>query len=327
MDEDDSYDPDADDDHDEDDHDHGHGEALPFEDDCRIAWQALARLDLDHARHHIASAIATRADDPECDKLVAAFADLAGADPLAFIPDEGLWYGLGALRAALLVRAGRHDEAVPLLLACLAAVPDAPFVPWLRRWLDQPGVIAALDPEQVAVELTNCARHEPLGAALHELARRIHDAHPDHDRLAFAAIKLARLCWRYADAIAIGRAAIARGAMPMAAIGLAGALRNDGDPEGAIAALREALRHQPDNAGILLDLGDLSLDLGRPADAVTAYEAALALDPDNAWARPSRLYARWRVSGADDDAGALRAWASSNPGDARAAELVARLIS
>ena len=304
-------------------HDDHHGAQPPtFDDDVRIARQALAAGDLDHAVHHIASAVASGADRPGCAALIDMLIATAGPDPLAVVPATGLWYGLGALRAALLMRADQPAEAVPLLLACLAAAPDAPFVPWLTTWLDRPGVLEALDPQPVARELVACARHEPLGAALHDLARRLHEAHPAHDFLGFATIKLHRLCWRHADAIAIGRAALARGARPMTAIGLAGALREDGDPDGAIAAFEHALTHQPDNAGILLDLGDLHLQQGRLGLAATAYQRALALEPGEPWATPSALFVRWRQTGAEPDAVALRTWAAAHPDNQRAAALL-----
>ena len=77
---------------------------------------------------------------------------------------------------------------------------------------------------------------------MHALALSLHRAHPDHDYLTFATVKLHRVCWRYADAIAIARAALARGPRPMTAIALAGALREDGDLDGAIAAFELARR-------------------------------------------------------------------------------------
>ena len=283
-------------------------DAPSFEDDVRIARAALAAGDVGHAIHHVAGAVASGADRPACaaliDELVAALA----RDPLAAVPATNLWYGLGGLRAALLARTGRHAEAIPLALACLAARPDAPFVPWLTAWVAHPGAAATVDPQAAARELVACVRHEPLGAALHALALSLHRAHPDHDYLTFATVKLHRVCWRYADAIAIARAALARGPRPMTAIALAGALRD-----------------QPDNAGILLDLGDLHLQQGRLDGALAAYQRALALEPDEPWAAPSACYVRWRQSGSADEAAALRAWAAAHPDNHRASELLAEV--
>ena len=266
-------------------------DAPSFEDDVRIARAALAAGDVGHAIHHVAGAVASGADRPACaaliDELVAALA----RDPLAAVPATNLWYGLGGLRAALLARTGRHAEAIPLALACLAARPDAPFVPWLTAWVAHPGAAATVDPQAAARELVACVRHEPLGAALHALALSLHRAHPDHDYLTFATVKLHRVCWRYADAIAIARAALARGPRPMTAIALAGALREDGDLDGALAA----------------------------------YQRALALEPDEPWAAPSACYVRWRQSGSADEAAALRAWAAAHPDNHRASELLAEV--
>lgn len=305
--------------------DHASGATPSFEDDVVIARAALAAHDLPHATHHVACAVSSGADRPACAALIDDLVAALGPDPLAAVPATNLWFGLGGLRAELLARAGRHAEAIPLALACLAAVPDAPFVPWLQAWVARPGVAATVDPQDAARELVACARHEPMGAALHALARTLHDAHPDHDFLAFATVKLHRMCWRYADAIAIGRAALARGPRPMTAIALAGALREDGDIDGAIAAFEVALADQPDNAGILLDLGDLHLQQGHLDRSLAAYERALALEPDDPWATPSAHYVRWRQSPDPAHAAALRAWAEAHPDDRRAHELLAEV--
>jgi tetratricopeptide (TPR) repeat protein len=304
-------------------HDHAGEPAKPtFEDDVRIARTAIAEGDLSHASHHVAGAIASGADRADCEQLIEDFAAAAGPSVLEIVPDKDLWYGLGALRAFLLARAGRRGEAVPLLIACLAAVPEAPFVPWLRTWALAPNVAAAVDPDAAARELVRCTRHEPLGAALHEIARVLHRAHPTHDLLAFSAVKLARMCWRMDDAVELARAALARAPLPMTAIGLAGTYREMGDITQALATFQQAARLDPANAGIVLDIGDLALQLEQLDDSLAAYERALALEPDNSWATPSAMYVRWRITGDDAHADELSAYAAEHPDNRRAIDLV-----
>jgi tetratricopeptide (TPR) repeat protein len=304
-------------------HDHAGEPAQPsFEDDVRIARAALAEGDLGHASHHVAGAIAAGADRAECAALLDEFCDAAGAGVLDLVPDKDLWYGLGGLRAALLVRAGRRGEAIPLLLACLAAVPAAPFAPWLRTWVLTPNAAAEVDPDTVARELVRCTRHEPLGAALHEIARVLHRAHPSHDLLTFSAVKLARMCWRMDDAVELARAALARAPLPMTAIGLAGTYREMGDIPQALSMFQRAAEMDPRNAGIVLDIGDLSLQLEQLEDSLAAYERALSLEPQNDWAAPSAMYVRWRLTGDDVHADELAAYAQEHPDNRRAADLV-----
>ncbi len=295
-----------------------------FDDDVRIAYAALGEGDLEHARHHVAGAVASGADRPECARLIDAWAAAAAPDPLAHVPAKDLWYGLAALRAELLARAGRRRDAVPLLLACLAAVPHAPFVPWLDGWLDA-ATCSAVDPDAVARELVQCTRHEPLGAALCQLARRLHVAHATHDLLAFATVKLNRMCWRMDEAVEIARAATARAPMPMTTIALAGTYREMGDLEQCYATFEEAARLDPSNTGVMLDLGDIALTLGRLDDSLAAYQRALAAEPGNDWAEPSVIYVRWKLSRADADADALRAYLDDHPDNRRARDLLVEI--
>jgi tetratricopeptide (TPR) repeat protein len=295
-----------------------------FDDDVRIAYAAIGEGDITHAIHHVAGAVAAGADRDECRELIDVFAAATAPDPLMHVPSKDLWYGLGALRAELLVRAGRKREAVPLLLACLSAVPGAPFVPWLDRWCDAE-TCAAIVPDDVARELTRCTKHEPLGAALYAIARRLHDAHPSHDLMAFAAVKLARMCWRMDDAVELARSALARGPMPMTAIALAGTYREMGDLPACFAAFEDAQKLDPSNAGIMLDLGDIALQLGDLAKSLHWYEEAISVEPDNDWAMASALFVRWKESGDEEHAEELRAYAEEHPDSNRARNLLAEV--
>lgn len=58
-------------------------------------------------------------------------------------------------------------------------------------------------------------------------------------------------------------------------------LQNDGDTEGAVAALRRAAALAPRSADLRAELAVAFADQGRAFDAVTEAEAALAIDPDH----------------------------------------------
>jgi Flp pilus assembly protein TadD len=73
-----------------------------------------------------------------------------------------------------------------------------------------------------------------------------------------------------------------------AELGRADALRKSGDSEGAIAVLQELSAARPDNAAVMITLGDTFRGLERYEEASTAYDAALALFPE-----PTR--GQWRV--------------------------------
>jgi len=60
-------------------------------------------------------------------------------------------------------------------------------------------------------------------------------------------------------------------------------LRDKGDPDGAIAAYKEAIRLDPKNAPVQYSLGKILWEVKRDYDgAMTAFQAAIRLDPNHA---------------------------------------------
>lgn len=65
--------------------------------------------------------------------------------------------------------------------------------------------------------------------------------------------------------------------------GLSQARRRSGDPVGSIAALKEAVVNNPDNAEALMRLGEAQLSLAEnPKAALESFEQAARLQPDDA---------------------------------------------
>ena len=69
------------------------------------------------------------------------------------------------------------------------------------------------------------------------------------------------------------------GRPPADAYARAVALQQAGDREGAAAAYRELLKAQPSHVAARSNLGVVLAQLGRFAEAIEAYRAALAMDP------------------------------------------------
>ena len=68
----------------------------------------------------------------------------------------------------------------------------------------------------------------------------------------------------------------------------AAALHRDGRPAEAVAAYREALEHDPENAGIWHNMGVALAETGEPDAALDAFDRALALRPDYLHAHANR---------------------------------------
>jgi len=306
-----------------------------IEDELTIAHRALGEGDLGHAAFHIATALVT---DPRSAEALAVFDGWFAAcdDALALVTkrDKERWEGWFAMRARTYAKLGRAEDALPLLAKLAAAVPEKAYLAWLPL-IRSPGQVSDEAAERAALELLGLANSlpEPLSSA-----------HPAHDTVVSALGLLAE--WRetkrqlpvplHAVAIFLRKLGKREEALSAArslfelrpdwrSIGtLCSCLRVAGDLEAALDIARRGTEVAPPDsrAAMWLDVGDLCLDLNRLSEAQQAYAAALALEPDNAWARSSLPYARFRELGHEADRTALRQWSLEHPDDARAFRLL-----
>jgi len=63
-------------------------------------------------------------------------------------------------------------------------------------------------------------------------------------------------------------------------VALAGLLAKTGDSEGALQALRELSKQEPQNSSVFEQIGDLEAARQHPAEARAAYKSALDFAPD-----------------------------------------------
>jgi tetratricopeptide (TPR) repeat protein len=82
----------------------------------------------------------------------------------------------------------------------------------------------------------------------------------------------------------------------------------EASPGVAAARLEEAARQAPDNAFLQLALGRAYEAAGRVAEAVDAYEKALALDPKNPTTAEALVHAAFRVARGETDPDRRAAW-------------------
>jgi tetratricopeptide (TPR) repeat protein len=309
-----------------------------IEDELEIAQRALAEADLGHAAFHIAAALTI---DPSSAEALAIFdgwfAVCDNALGLVTKRENEHWEGWFAMRARTCAKLGRSEDALPLLTKLAAAAPEKAYLAWLSL---------IRSPYQVSDEAAESAAAELLRLA-NSLPEPLASDHPTQRTVAAALGLLAD--WRetkrklpvplHAIAIFLRKLGKIEEAMAAAralyelrpdwrSIGtLCSTLRAAGDLEGALDIARHGTELAPPDsrAAMWLDVGDLCLDLDRAADARHAYGAALALEPDNAWAKSSFLYARFRELGDEADRTALRQWSLEHPDDARGFRLLGEI--
>jgi tetratricopeptide (TPR) repeat protein len=315
-------------------HEHPEGEQPTPEEEVELARDALADGDAAHAAHHIGGALGDRPNDPEVLALIDELANSVEGDPLQVVPlHENMYFGVVAVRAYLLARAGRYDEAIALVCQVQAVVPDRPFLDWVEWWLDMPGVVDAIDAHELAHGFERCLNtlirseeglpyHDPLQERMLGVVRRVRSERPQGGYLGYFHAVRARRAGHRDEAEQVARDLHTSEPSYLTAVALGGALREQGKLEDAIEAFRAALAHEPDDVAVLLDVGDLLLEDGQLQRALEHYEEVLTKDPQQPWALATIAYLQYLISGEGTWIERLTALGEQEPTNQRALELL-----
>ncbi|MFJ5561484.1 tetratricopeptide repeat protein [Streptomyces sp. NPDC093250] len=206
---------------------------------------------------------------------------------------------------------GRMDDAVMILGSLTGARPDVAWsaAPWFGdpRFLGQVGAEAlaeaclrVLDPGHSLDDEATRERFEPWFHALDVVSARV----PVPESLA-AMSRLPRACGRYDLALALCDRADAVEPVMWTAVARGTLWRVRGDLEQAAQSYEAALRLEPGNWSLYLDLADLRADQGDFAAAVTLVERGLEQEPGEITLRAAGAAYRARLSGSAGDLEAL----------------------
>lgn len=283
------------------------------------AKAAIASGDFKAAAQQCSLGLATAPSNAE-QVAVAEQLFVAAPDALSLVPLEPTtFYGVVALRAVFLHKAGKLPEALELLVQVMAVRPDLPYGAWLEQWFDDETAktfdanVAArifdLGLQRLVQTDLGITHGKSAADAITTVVRRVQAHHKDLPALVFTLSKSLRLGRQVDEALAVVEAEHAARPTYLSAVFLAGVLRDRGEVDKAQKAFEEALAKQPEDVSVRLDLGDLSLDLGRHDDAIKQYEWVLQREPGNEWAQPSLHYARYVKSGDKPSRDALEALA------------------
>ena len=267
--------------------------------------------NLPHGALHLANLLLVDPAQSAWLALATGYADAAraGIGIDALVPDiDPRHASTEALRAWLWHAEGRLGDAALRLADVVQATHEAaPLHAWALEWLEPEGAIESVPASQAlrifGVVLTHCHEAAEAPAPLlakacrwHALLERAVPGLPDDGMLRLLRAGLARKAGRIDEAlIRAGELAQAREFNQAAAIGLA--LRARGDFIASAKAFERGIELDPDNVAGYLEAGDSWLKSASWHQALTAYEAALAVEPGNAWAEPSSWYCRWKLEG------------------------------
>lgn len=247
----------------------------------------MARDEPERAADHLAGALGHAPTLPEAHELLGRLAAQPGGGLHLFPLAPHVTAGGLAARAHLLAAAGRPEDGLPLLAAASGRAPGADWagVPWVG----EPSLGVRIDPGllvQLLMRLCTAVGDPAPASGRNTLrpyltvARHAIAAHPEHAMLLGAGSALARRIGEHALAVEwAARGARARPSK-LAEIWLGYAYRSAGRVPEALAALRRAVAHDPDDLSVYADIAGTLADHGRLEDALTWVDRALERNPE-----------------------------------------------
>jgi tetratricopeptide (TPR) repeat protein len=317
----------------------GIGEARPeAEGELALARLALDAGELAHAAAHAGNAIAAdpslRAAYEMLDELTAAAADVH-----VLFPVEGTPYvGIVAARSYLVAREGRLDEAFSLLCHAAEAVPGKP---WAAGWMAAPGVsvpdlAGRMDPDIAVRFISRLALSLPdpvdaetavvLGPFL-DVARVVAARHPEPATVLPRLSGLARRMGESGEAVAWCEQGEEADPSAPTAIMLGYALRNAGQPEKAHQAWLRALRRDPGNVELRVDIAEHLAARGRLDEGIRWLDEAIGLAPGHPKAFPSVCQMRYAQDSDIAHLVRLTDWWREHPEHSYADKMLAKACS
>lgn len=280
---------------------------------------AAGRLAL--AAVHLTRALASAADDPRVYTALDDFAAAAGSNAAAREYFKGDGANIPARNAAAIISLTAADGEIGKALSLLGSVVAAePAVPWAGAAWFGPHLAEMVTARVVAravgtiFDEVGYPERPEVRAALEPWLGLIRGAaaRPDAGAEALRSLSgAARRLDAASEAVAWCKRAVeldrrARIQTPHSLVMLGFAQRDAGNPARAAEAWQEALKLDPQNAPLHLDLADLAFAQEEFAAAQRWAERAAALDPDSVRARAAVLSANARVSTAASADGMLR---------------------
>ena len=287
-----------------------------------LALAARARGELLTAMLHASDALMLFPNEREYLDLVDEVA-LSTQDPLSLVPvaSGAVHVATAAARARILMMKKDMLAAIELISEVVLVAPDLAYLPWVQRWLQQPGVVARFSFDQLGPSIVRCALriasavsvpadpHDPrlhnvyASAQIFELLRA---QFPQENVLYFGEVLLRRRLGDPNATLAVAIAGVQR--FPQDAriqISMLNALRDAKRPDEALAHARKALELDPSDGAPLYDAAWAFVDAGRAPDALRVLEELLQRFPEYPSARGAYHAVRFRVSGAHEDRVAL----------------------
>ena len=307
-------------------------EAFSPEEDIRLAEHWLGQGDLKHAAFHAGAALVKNANNPEWLSLLERIITCA-PDPLELAPmGERNYAGTAAMHAYILAHIGRYSEALPLILQVAGRLPEAGYLEWPIRWLQNPAARNAVDLQPLIGFLGMFVNEDQRGP-LSDTARKVtleripvlletaNDTQAVTSQQAFLFTVMLKRLDRLDIAEKIATRTFATHPDYHSANAMASIYRATGRQSEAVDMYRQAAAFDPSDAAVRLDAGDILEELERFAESAVEYEIVLKREPAHPWALPSYYAARYEETGDDSWAQKFAEYQQTNPSNQRARAL------
>jgi len=289
--------------------------------------------NLEHGWCHAVNLISFDPGEPEWRAVVDAYIQRLGPQQAERLLTEG-HFSNEAVRTLLWAQQGKVSDAIGLLMQVAEAKPSARFAEaWLPDYVDklnEPvelpvlyttlGIAMKMLSEQRYLSSEEAARQQILARCVVRMADA-HDLEPMAEMLVLGVMRKGGLFDEGKQ-----RASDMQTRAPSweadVAVGLM--LREAGELDAALPALRAALQKKPQDPSPLLEGGDGLFNAKRYDEAASWYGEALDVDAGNAWAKTSVqlcTLGKARADGRDDVVDAMRQQLlpQAQHGDGRAA--------
>lgn len=245
------------------------------------------------------------------------------------------YFAFEAVRAYILAKDGKIEEAVGLLLAVDNVKPDIPYIGcWGIDWLNSEDAFQTVNKDVYLQVLLNGLRvfgeFTKNGARELRYLEKYNDLFSKYHKMFHADLfslmgqaGLLRKAGKFDEAIKIARTSVEQYGDWHSLIALGLGLRAKGEQPEAEEYLKKAYELAPDeDVSPLLEIADMYFNSENWPLALEWYNRVLSVEQDNGWAHASKLYCRWKLLGQGDHPQELIVFSQKNQDNHRAYSLL-----
>ncbi len=297
------------------------------------AKREFAEGNVEQGLIHISRAIAEQTDNAEfltfLDEIIAKTPEI---ETLSIFREQ-TEFALAAVKAYILAKSDKFDDALSLLFQVVMTRPEIKYLQWVIKWADVPDFHKIVAPHKLCTYITDTVLNLPdlgeqnriireLWEEIFSIIENFRTFYPDDDYLAFLHSISARRACKYDDAIEIAEVEFEKKQNYMTALAVANAYRDVGKIKKALEFYGKCLEFEPENIELKNDMAEMLCSSERIDEGIRLFEEVLEVEPENALAKPSFYYYQYLSTKDVDWRNKLERFSMAHPDFEHAAKLV-----